>query len=580
MFKERIIAYNPWDKLTDTEKFQIFTEVENVLAKRRNLWLRYSRGIDFETISSQYTNSQISTEASVIDTENGIQTSSSKHLQILLEKFIVDIASGYLSGKVEYDVDATDEIQAKVRKKVFGQNAITAEEALELRYIVDTITKNNMDQTELTTLFRDMLLYGSCYERIIDTKDNGYQYYFLDGINTVAVWTDDVKPKLMAVIQAFKQKINKGQRDRFLYRVYLPKKIEVYSREDKMGEKDKEVIKKEEQRGTTHEWNEVPVVVYESQFSILDKCESIIQAYEILLNNVKDTYKYNAEDCKMKIAGYRPQNPITIPNENFDDTKPESASNPKMVLNPARVIEDNAVLAGKTFYVQEGGDADWLIKPVEANDVTTMLKFYVDTIFQLAGIPNTTDLAFNSADLNASAIDRKFYIMNIVTSNLREGMEVLIRNRFRMFLERINTKTKSKYDVNNIRITITTNLPSMTDETIDQMLRLDGILSEETILEKLGYDFETESQRKESEFNASMAKFGNVNNQNGDNPPEGDETNIKRTGDTNTDVIRANRKLQSKNPQNIQTNINRENAKTVQSTKSISSPIGHENSGK
>lgn len=580
MFKERIIAYNPWDKLSDTEKFQIFTEVEKVLSKRKALWLRYSRGIDFETLSTQYVNNTISSESVTIDTENGVQTNSSKHLSILLEKFIVDIASGYLSGQVEYDVDATDDIQAKVRKKVFGQDAITPEEALELKYIVDTITKNNMDQTELTTLFRDMLLYGSCYERVLDKDKEGYQYYFLDALNTVAVWTDDVKPKLMAVVQAFNKKINNGQTTRFLYRVYLPKKIEVYSRESKMGEKDSEILKKEEDKGSKHEWNEVPVVVYESQFSILDKCESIIQAYEILLNNVKDTYKYNAEDCKMKIAGYRPQNTITIPNEHFDDTKPESASNPKMVLNPARTLEDNAVLAGKTFYVQEGGDADWLIKPVQAQDVTTMLKFYVDTIFQLAGIPNTTDLAFNSADLNASAIDRKFYIMNIVTSNLREGMVTLIRNRFRMFLERINTKVNSKYDVNNIRITISTNLPSMTDETIDQMLRLDGILSEETILEKLGYDFETESQRKESELNASMARFGNVDNQDGNGNEEGDNTDIERNGDTDTDVIRANRKLQSKNPKNIQTNINRENAKTVQSTKSISSPIGHENSGK
>lgn len=579
MFKERIIAYNPWDKLSDTEKFQLFTEVEKVLSKRKALWLRYSRGIDFETISSQYTNSQISTEAVTIDTENGIQINSNKHLQILLEKFIVDIAAGYLSGQVEYDVDATNDIQAKIRQKVFGQKPITPDEALELRYIVDTITKNNMDQTELTTLFRDMLLYGSCYERIIDSPNDGYQYYFLDALNTVAIWTDDVKPKLMAVVQAFTQKINKGQRTKFIYRVYLPKKVEVYSREDKMAEQEREILKKEVEKGTKHEWNEVPVVVYESQFSILDKCESIIQAYEILLNNVKDTYKYNAEDCKMKIAGYRPQNPITIPNESFDDTKPESASNPKMVLNPARVIEDNAVLAGKTFYVQEGGDADWLIKPVQANDVTTMLKFYVDTIFQLAGIPNTSDLAFNSADLNASAIDRKFYIMNIVTSNLREGMENLIRNRFRMFLERINTKTKAKYDVNNIRIVINTNLPSMTDESIDQMLRLDGILSEETILEKLGYDYETESQRKESELSANMARFANNGQQNGGTTPEGDETNPQGTRSTDTDVIRANRKLQSKNPQNIQTNINRENAKTVQSTKSISSPIGHENSG-
>ena len=81
-------------------------------------------------------------------------------------------------------------------------------------------------------------------------------------------------------------------------------------------------------------------------------------------------------------------------------------------------------------------------------------------------------------------------------------------------------------------------------------------------------------------MNASMARFGNVGEQNGNESEEGDNTDTKGTGNTDTNVIRTNRKLQSKNPQNIQTNINRENAKTVQSTKSISSPIGHENSGK
>ena len=76
MFKERIIAYNPWDKLSDTEKFQIFTEVEKVLSKRKALWLRYSRGIDFETLSTQYVNN-VSSDSVTIDTENGIQVNSS-----------------------------------------------------------------------------------------------------------------------------------------------------------------------------------------------------------------------------------------------------------------------------------------------------------------------------------------------------------------------------------------------------------------------------------------------------------------------------------------------------------------------
>lgn len=576
MLKERIIAYNPWEKLTDTEKLNIFTQVDKVLGKRAILWRRYSRGIDFETPSLQYA----STDDTVTVASDGETLQiESKRLQILLEKFIVDIAAGYLSGKTEYDVDSTNEIQTKINKLIFNREGISPDEAQELRYIVDTITKNNNDVTELTHLFNNTLLYGSCYERIIDTKE-GYQYYYLDALNTVAIWTDDVKPKLMAVVQAYKEELKPNATPRFLYRVYLPKKIEIYSRETKSTEKDKDILKKEELKTTSHEWNEVPVVVYESQFSILDKVESIISAYETLLNNVKNTYKYNAEDCKMKIAGYRPQNPITIPNPDYDPDDPVKKNLPQMIVNPARLVEDNAILAGKTFYVQEGGDADWLIKPVNASDVTTMLKFYIDTIFQLAGIPNTTDLAFNSTDLNASAIDRKFYIMNIVTSDLREGMEVLIRNRFRLFLDRINTKAKTKYDVNNIRITINTNLPSMTDENIDQMLRLDGILSEETILEKLGYDFETEAERKENELNAKMERFGNNGGTNDGNNPEGTETGNNGNKTTDTDVIRASRKVQRGNTINIRDNIQRENAETVQSGTSVGSPIGHQNRGR
>ena len=43
----------------------------------------------------------------------------------------------------------------------------------------------------------------------------------------------------------------------------------------------------------------------------------------------------------------------------------------------------------------------------------------------------------------------------------------------------------------------------MTDETVEQMIKLNGILSEETIIEKLGYDYETEKARKEDDLGAS-----------------------------------------------------------------------------
>ena len=53
-------------------------------------------------------------------------------------------------------------------------------------------------------------------------------------------------------------------------------------------------------------------------------------------------------------------------------------------------------------------DVEWITKPLDSNGAVEVLKVYTNLMFQLAGIPNTNDLAFNSADLNASAIDRKF----------------------------------------------------------------------------------------------------------------------------------------------------------------------------
>lgn len=453
---------------TDSELLELFDKVDKVLNKRAVLWEKYSRGITLQDPINE-----------------------NNKIQILMEKFIVDIATGYLSGEIEYDVEVSSDIESKIKKKVFGISPVTGEYADELRSILYTLASLNNDRKEEEELFKQVLLYGSVYERVIETSE-GLQYMNLDALNTVAVYNNDVDAKLKAVVSKFVTKENGN--DIYYYRVYTDKDILVYRVDNRKRAKDK--IALDDENSTNHNWGRVPVNCYESDFSILDRCTGLIETYQALLNNVYDTYQYNAEDCKMKIVGYRPQNPVMIPNPEYDPTDAKKKDLPKMIINPARVEEDNFILQGKTFYVEEGGDADWLIKPVKADDATTMLNFYIDSIFQMCGIPNTSDLAFNSGDLNASAIDRKFYIMSIALSDVREGVTQLIYGRLKMLLDRINMKHKTKYDIHNVTITIHTNLPSMEDENIDQMIRLDGLLSQETILERLGYDYETEKARK------------------------------------------------------------------------------------
>ena len=116
-----------------------------------------------------------------------------------------------------------------------------------------------------------------------------------------------------------------------------------------------------------------------------------------------------------------------------------------------------------------------------------------------AGIPNTNDAAFNSGDLNASAIDRKFYTMALMLDDVRQGVATLIKHRWANFFQRINLISSTQYNIDDITIEIGTNLPSMTDETINQQLALNGILSQKTLLSNLGYDYATEKKNKEEE---------------------------------------------------------------------------------
>ena len=478
IFKNTNIA-----SFTLEEYKQLFTQVSSVLSKRQDLHERYTRGSNDST--------------TLYD---------GKSLKVPFEKFIVDLATGYLAGVPEYTVNVPSELDSKVRKSVFEEEVLSDDLINEMKSIIDYITQYNDDANEVYCLIKDLLLYGACYEVAYENENNELIYTNLDALNTVSIWDTNTPANLLAIVSKYTDKTVDGQ-DIELYRIVDREGIRVY---EVNGDKE---IKQDTSLSKEHYWNDVPGFAVEIDFSIIENSEAFIATYENLLENVKNTYQYNDVDCKMKISGYKAQNKLTIKNEKGET-----------IINPDRIKEDEYVLKSRTFYTEEGGDAEWLIKQVDASGVTTLLKYYVDSIFQLAGIPNTADLAFNSADLNASAIDRKFYVMNMKTQDIVSNLKKALLRRFELIFNRINYKKGTKYDFRYIVIDIPKNLPSMTDETVEQMIKLNGILSEETIIEKLGYDYETEKARKEDDLGASY----NMDNSDKDDE-SGEEQDVNET---------------------------------------------------
>ena len=313
------------------------------------------------------------------------------------EKFITDLATGYTAGQPTYNVEISkDEEKNRILKQLLDKDAKDDKYVDSMKILIDYISGYNDDGQECYDLIHDIFELTSCYEIVYENEDNEIIYSKYSPLQTVATWDYKTPSNLTGLVRTWEETDLDGN---IITKVELTDKngIRIYDYDG-----TKAVLTEE----LSHNWNDVPAIAVETDFAIFETCEDVISAYEQLIQNMRNTFQYNDTDCKLKISGYAPENPMTTVNEKGE-----------VIVNPARVKEDDAVLATKTFYVSEGGDINWISKPVDASGVQTILKMYQDLMFQLAGIPNTSDLAFNSADLNASAIDRKFYIMNMATSS-------------------------------------------------------------------------------------------------------------------------------------------------------------------
>lgn len=531
------ISKNIKDEYSNGKLQDLFSEVDAVLKKRQTIQDRYLRGI------------------------TATSTNEGSSVQVFFEKFITDLAAGYLSGEVTYNVEIIDEAEAKAYKLLHPSNTkpLDPDTAAQLKFIITSLSSKNDDNKVLKTLFHDAVLFGAAYERQLDlpsvdpktgtvnTTDPNYTYYPLSALNTVAIYPTDIndisqqKPIGIITVYTLDKRNSEDNQEHTLYYCvecnpytnnYATSIYDKTTNEDATG-KYKNVITLKEEKESTHKITTFSVFEPDPQISIIDPIISLVTSYENIMNNLNNLYQYNDTDAKLKISGYRPENPLTIPNPDFDPEKPVSPGNPETILNPARQIEDEYLMNSKTFFVQEGGDVSWLLKEIHAEDATKYLKYYVDSIFQISGIPNTSDAAFNSGDMNASAIDRKFYTMALMLDDVRQGIKVLLKHRWANFFARINVTSPTYFNVDDINIEIGTNLPSMTDENINQQLALNGILSQKTLLSNLGYDYATEKKNKEEETHilyetvAPDTEFVSPNDV--DNPLESEKTSTVST---------------------------------------------------
>ena len=354
------ITKNLKDEYNSGNISKVFDEVDAVLNKRQEINDRYLRGI------------------------TSTNTVTGQKVQVFFEKFITDLAAGYLSGDITYNAEIVDTSEEPAYRLLHPTHTepLDPDTAAQLKFIITTLSSKNDDPKVLKALFHDAVLYGCAYERQLDlaptaadsinattpaSSDPNYTYYPLSALNTVAIFPTDISDiqqqnaiGLISVYTLDARNSEDNQEHTLYYCIECNPYTNNYSTSiyDKANKEDethhyKKVVTLKEEKQSTHTISTFSVFEPDPQISIIDPLISLITSYENIMNNLNNMYQYNDTDAKLKISGYRPENPITIPNPAFDPTAPISSQNPEVIANPAREIEDNHLMNSRTFFVQE-----------------------------------------------------------------------------------------------------------------------------------------------------------------------------------------------------------------------------------
>ena len=425
---------------------------------------------------------------------------------IPLEAYTTKVATGYMAGtqpkftiKQENNENKQNIIK-KIFDKVFGDNANPD----EYKIIVDYINDYNDLSDFFLNICLDYFSTGACTWLNYENEENEQIFARVPSWQCALIYDYSVPSQVIGAVRIFNTIDASGNKiDNVIITTTESKRY------FKNSAQQKDVYVEDTEQKEDVLWQLVPVYGVESNTGALfENVLDLIGKLEQCIQNTSNIMNYNDLGCKLKITGYRPQNPSTIKDEKGN-----------VVSNPDRKKEDDIVLNATVFYTPDSsGDISWISKTIDTQAVETLKTTLLEYILMLTFIPNITDEGFTNADSN-KALMKKFF--GLQTSQ-QETIKALKKELLRMWeniIGRINDKKNTKFDFRDLDIQIQANIPTDDNEVVDMWLKLQDLLSDETILSNLPLDIDVESElaKKKEENEEKMQEFYNKNAKNVDN---------------------------------------------------------------
>ncbi len=443
-------------------------------------------------------------------TDEEIASLSDENIKLPLARYLSVMGVGYFAGKPPiYKVKAYDKDIDKLNQELFDSKPNDKKKVSEMEYIIKHVTDYNDDEKEYFSLAFDYFVKRASYELLYKNENSEIVYSKSDALETVGIWDYSIPRNLIGLYRIIETTLANGEYQNMVelttitgkrYYNDTPEKRKLFGTEEyKEKYKEEPLFIEDRKKYEPQKWDDIPVIAMENEhgLNIFESVLSLINAYREVIQNSRNTFKYN-DEAKLKMIGYKPENKKVI------------TKNGVPTINPARIKEDEYNLKAKVVYLDSGiekGDIDWLIKNVNDSALQNHKKTLMDLICLCSFIPNMTDLGFTQAD-NNSALEKKFFALQQLVTDAESDFKMGLTRRWELIFNKFNKDKRKEYDFRNVEITLQKNMPSDKASLVNIATQMKDILPTETVINISGLELDAKNEiaKKKAESQDNMTE--------------------------------------------------------------------------
>lgn len=304
-------------------------------------------------------------------------------------------------------------------------------------------------------LVLDQSIYGRAYELLYRNNEDEVRFTVLDVLETFVIYDDTVETKPIAGIRYI---YNQFKETTTVY-LYTNDKITTYNlgNDYKLTHADEEL----------HSFNGVPIIEYSNNRFRKGDFERVINLIDLYDEAQSDTSNYMTDlnDAMLVIKG------------NLDIDAEEAKRQKEYNLLMLQTETDQDGRSGQA-------DAEYIYKQYDVSGTEAYKTRVANDIHMFTSTPNMNDDNFGGVQ-SGEAMKYKLFGLEQKRATKERLFKKSLRNRYRLINNIMSIASEGSFDVNEIIIVFTPNLPKSLKDEIEAFTKLGGELSEETKLSML-----------------------------------------------------------------------------------------------